>query len=78
MKSVLPKLMKTTSKKKIKWLEEGIENLKNENTTLRENIPTHLKLRKIYQVTTKEKRQSFPSKKRPNKIATLTRINLTG
>ena len=80
MKSVLPKLMKTTSKKKkkIKWLEEGIENLKNENTTLRENILINLKLRKICPVTTKEKRQSFPSKKRPNKIATLTRINLTG
>ena len=72
MKSVLPKLMKTTFKKKtkIKSLEER-KILKNENTTLRANILTNLKLLKIYQVKTKEKRQTFPSRKRPNKIMTL-------
>lgn len=72
MKSLLPKLMKTTFKKKtkIKSLEER-KILKNENTTLRANILTNLKLLKIYQVKTKEKRQTFPSRKRPNKIMTL-------
>ena len=33
---------------------------------------------KIYQVTTKEKRQTLPSKIKPNKIMTLTQINLIG
>ena len=37
--------MKITAKKmKIKLLEEEIKNLKNENTTLRENILTQLKI----------------------------------
>ena len=37
--------MKITSKKtKIKSLEEEIKKLKNENTTLRENILTQLKI----------------------------------
>ena len=37
--------MKITSKKtKIKSLDEDIKKLKNENTTLRENILTHLKI----------------------------------
>ena len=31
-------------KKKIKSLEEEIKKLKNENTTLRENILTHFKI----------------------------------
>ena len=37
--------MKITAKKmKIKLFEEEIKNLKNENTTLRENILTQLKI----------------------------------
>ena len=42
-------------KMKIKSLEEDFKKLKNENTTLRENILTQLIILKIYQVTTKEK-----------------------
>ena len=42
-------------KMKIKSLEEDFKKLKNENTTLRENILTQLIILKMYQVTTKEK-----------------------
>ena len=48
-------------KMKIKSLEEEIKNLKNENTTLRENILTQLKLLKICLVITTEIRQTLPS-----------------
>ena len=66
MKSVTPNSELLTNlsdennseKMKIKSLEEEIKNLKNENTTLRENILTQLK---IYLVITTEVRQTLPS-----------------
>ena len=69
MKSVTPNSELLTSlldennfeKMKIKSLEEEIKNLKNENTTLRENILTQLKLLKICLVITTEIRQTLPS-----------------
>ena len=54
-------LMKITSKKqKIKLRGEEIKKLKNNNTTLKENILAQL-------VTTKEIGQILPSKIKPNK-----------
>ena len=69
MKSVTPNSEFLTSlsnennfeKKKIKSLEEEIKKLKNENTTLRENILTQLKLLKIYLVITTEIQRTLPS-----------------
>ena len=69
MKSVTPNSELLTNlsdennseKMKIKSLEEEIKNLKNENTTLRENILTQLKLLKICLVITTEIRQTLPS-----------------
>ena len=54
-------LMKITSKKqKIKFRGEEIKKLKNNNTTLKENILAQL-------VITKEIGQILPSKIKPNK-----------
>ena len=69
MKSVTPNSEFLTSlsdennfeKKKIKSLEEEIKKLKNENTTLRENILTQFKLLKIYLVITTEIQRTLPS-----------------
>ena len=49
-------------KMKIKSLEEDFKKLKNENITVRENILTQLIILKMYQVTTKEKWQTLPSR----------------
>ena len=45
---------------KIKSLKEEIKNLKNENTPLREDILTNLKLLKIYLVIMTGLQQTLP------------------
>ena len=61
-----------SQKTKIKSLEKEMKNVKNENITLGENILTQRKIIEIYQVITKEKWQTFPSKIRKSKVMTLT------
>ena len=61
-----------SQKTKIKSLEKEMKNVKNENITLGENILTQRKIIEIYQVITKEKWQTLPSKIRKSKVMTLT------
>ena len=64
----------TFQKRKSNRLKQ-MKNVKNENITLEENILTQCKIIEIYQVITKEKRQTLPSKIRKSKEMTLTQIN---
>ena len=61
----------TFQKRKSNRLKQ-MKNVKNENITLEENILTQCKIIEIYQVITKEKRQTLPSKIRKSKVMTLT------
>ena len=69
MKKLKKKQNKKQKKPKIKLLEEKIKKLNNENTTLRENIFTQLKIIEILSGN-KEKRLILPSR---SKIKTLRR-----
>ena len=61
----------TFQKRKSNRLKK-MKNVKNEKITLEENILTQCKIIEIYQVITKEKRQTLPSKIRKSKVMTLT------
>ena len=64
--------MEITFKKRKSNRLKKMKNVKNENITLEENILTQCKIIEIYQVITKEKRQTLPSKIRKSKVMTLT------